>query len=290
MCDVADKEKVMVRRTLIVLASAIVIATLAHAQYSLYLVNNGEFETSIDHWYTGFENIDHPSTWGTAEWSPDYGGSAHMTVSGAPSFVELYQPIQTFLCPGDTITAHIYKDDMSNAGEVNLRIGSEWDLPFGQRAVSPTGAGEYDVSLVCDKFYAPGTILRIVLVVWPGSGEAWVHYVRLGRGGSLALADDGHRGSAHPRSAAGVRAVPTPARTSVLLSFDLTDPAPTQIKIFDATGSLVKQLSTQGSRGLNEVRWDGTDNSARRLAAGMYYYTVTSESGSTRTGKLVLTE
>jgi hypothetical protein len=204
--------------------------------------------------------------------------------------VGLTEYVGTFLCPGDTIMMHITQTDLGNFGQTHLRIGPDWYDPFGQHDTAPRSAGEHDVSVVCDKFYQPGTPLQIVLVVWPGSGEAWIHYVRLGRGGSLAI-----RGTDEPRPRAtgtlvGQRAYPNPTTKGVTFSVELPAQTGADLRIFDMTGALLRELHFAGRRGTNLIQWDGTDDSRRKVVAGIYCYQVKTETGHSEGGKVVVAE
>lgn len=285
----------MAKQKILLLVAATLCVGLLHAQYSLYFVQNGEFDTTIGPWYTCLQNsADVQIQPGTAEWSADHGGSAHLVVSGAPSFVSLAQCIGTFLCPGDTITAHITQTDLGNFGATHICLGGD-GAPFCQQADAPTPAGEYDLSLVSDRFYMPGTELMIMLVVWPGSGETWVHYVRLGRGGQFGPSGPSAFGDRPPTPgghAASVRpmAYPVPTRGGLAFSFDLLSAAPVKVRIYNAAGSLVRELVTAGGKGHNLVRWDGLDRTSKKVAAGAYYYKLSAADGYSGDGKIVVAE
>jgi flagellar hook assembly protein FlgD len=62
------------------------------------------------------------------------------------------------------------------------------------------------------------------------------------------------------------------------------------LKIYDTQGKLVRTL-INGNRipqGNFTVLWDGNDESGRRLAAGIYHYSIQNEQGIRRPGKIVL--
>lgn len=66
------------------------------------------------------------------------------------------------------------------------------------------------------------------------------------------------------------------------LSFHLDSPAGAEIKIYDATDTLVKTITLteeQTSGGTNTVAWDGLSDSGHKVSDGLYYYTVKSGSG-----------
>ncbi|MFN8548733.1 MAG: FG-GAP-like repeat-containing protein [Candidatus Eisenbacteria bacterium] len=85
-----------------------------------------------------------------------------------------------------------------------------------------------------------------------------------------------------------VHASPIPARTSVLLTYELPPAGTTDITIIDAAGRAVRSFHQPGNRGGRQVlAWDLRDDDGRRVRAGIYAYRV--QSGPTRlTGKLVI--
>jgi hypothetical protein len=72
------------------------------------------------------------------------------------------------------------------------------------------------------------------------------------------------------------RAFPNPARSTATLEYrvpEATGTSPVHIRIFDATGRLVRTLleTTRGA-GLHAERWDLTADDGRRVPTGMYFY------------------
>ncbi len=67
---------------------------------------------------------------------------------------------------------------------------------------------------------------------------------------------------------------PNPFNPRTTLAFELREPALVTLRIFDTSGRLVRTLVTGESvaAGHHESTWDGTDESGRKLAAGVYLY------------------
>jgi flagellar hook assembly protein FlgD len=70
--------------------------------------------------------------------------------------------------------------------------------------------------------------------------------------------------------------------------YTLAAPAPVTLRLYAVRGGLVRTLvdATQAS-GRHAIPWNGRDDRGREVAAGGYYYALTTPAGSAR-GKLVL--
>ncbi len=82
---------------------------------------------------------------------------------------------------------------------------------------------------------------------------------------------------------------PNPFRASTTISFTLPEDSEVSIGVYDLAGRKVKSLAS-GRRGAggHEVPWDGTNDSGRRAASGVYFVRLESGRGSvTRTLSLV---
>ncbi len=66
-------------------------------------------------------------------------------------------------------------------------------------------------------------------------------------------------------------AVPNPLVRSTVIAFDLPQARPTRVLLYDAAGRLVRTLA-EGSlpAGRHRRVWDATDDSGRRVGAGIY--------------------
>lgn len=81
---------------------------------------------------------------------------------------------------------------------------------------------------------------------------------------------------------------PNPFNPLTKIVFALPEPAFITVRIYDLTGRLVRTLlADRLDAAVHEVTWAGRDDSGRNVAAGIYFYDVTSESRQHR-GKMVL--
>ncbi|UCG42719.1 MAG: S8 family serine peptidase, partial [candidate division WOR-3 bacterium] len=75
-----------------------------------------------------------------------------------------------------------------------------------------------------------------------------------------------------------------PFRGSVGLRFNLPKASCVTLKVYDASGRVVRELVDSGSEqmraGLYTVRWDGRDHNGRAVAAGIYLYRLETSEGS----------
>jgi hypothetical protein len=271
-----------------VFAALNLIAGTALAQYDLYFLTNGEFQSSLNDWYTALPN-NGPAP-GVAEWSPSHGGSAHLETHGS-STVQLMDCVGTTIYPGDTVYMRVTQTAIESPGHVLLKLGSGYQAaPFSQGVAAPQQAGEHEVALVCNRFYSPGTALLATLSNWSGNSEAWVHYVRLARAGNagVGFADDTRNGAVPPGPARLVEAHPTISQARVSFNFDMASAVPVRVAVYDASGSLVRNLRHECVRGPNCLVWDGLNQENRPLPAGSYFYCISAPTGSIGTGKVVL--
>lgn len=87
---------------------------------------------------------------------------------------------------------------------------------------------------------------------------------------------------------------PNPVLASTKFSYQLSQAADIQIKIFSSRGTLVKILAASSATqqvGFNTVDWNGTDEAGSPLANGAYFYIITATSDSSRVtqkGKLAI--
>jgi hypothetical protein len=78
-------------------------------------------------------------------------------------------------------------------------------------------------------------------------------------------------GSVGVPSGVGIRAVPNPFMTRTAISYQLAACSRADVRIFDASGRLVRVLSANSSLlTANSVAWDGRDESGRMLGPGTY--------------------
>ncbi len=69
-------------------------------------------------------------------------------------------------------------------------------------------------------------------------------------------------------------AVPNPFNPMTVISYELPEPGTVSLRIFDASGKLVRVLVDGQWRtvGIQHVSWDGRDNEGRSLPSGVYFY------------------
>ena len=83
-------------------------------------------------------------------------------------------------------------------------------------------------------------------------------------------------------------ASPNPFRVSTAISLQLTAGSPSELRIYDAAGRLVRTLAKgRKPTAASVLVWDGRDSRGRRCGHGVYFYRFESGSGA-RSGKVVL--
>jgi len=82
----------------------------------------------------------------------------------------------------------------------------------------------------------------------------------------------------------GLQVYPNPFRNAVSIKFQIPEQgvassqkSVVSIKIYDANGRLVRQFNHLTNYLFNQIVWDGTDDSGRRLPAGIYFIRVESD-------------
>lgn len=83
---------------------------------------------------------------------------------------------------------------------------------------------------------------------------------------------------------------PNPFNGGTTISFDLPEPSPVALHVYDALGRRVRDLSPSGSlaAGRYAVVWDGRDDGGRDVASGVFFFSL--RSGALQaTGRAVLT-
>ncbi|MEW6685101.1 MAG: FlgD immunoglobulin-like domain containing protein [Candidatus Edwardsbacteria bacterium] len=69
---------------------------------------------------------------------------------------------------------------------------------------------------------------------------------------------------------------PTPSQEGIMRNAECGKQSSVSLKIYNITGQLVKTLVNKDRKmGRYEVRWDGTDESGKRVADGVYFYRLT---------------
>jgi cytochrome c peroxidase len=83
-------------------------------------------------------------------------------------------------------------------------------------------------------------------------------------------------------------AFPNPFTAGTTLRFDLSGATPVELAVYDVSGRLMKRLDSRAIAvpGSYSVAWDGTDDSGRRVPAGVYFYRLVTAQG-VQTGRVV---
>lgn len=136
---------------------------------------------------------------------------------------------------------------------------------------------------------AVNTVHGYKLIAWSGdlaatTGDEHEIFVQ-------AWSDDGITAVEGPPAAAFALhgASPNPFNPTTTIAFDLPATAPVSLRIFDASGRLVRALLTgsPGAAGRNEATWDGRDGSGRHAPSGVYLYRLQTP-GHAATGRMTL--
>lgn len=77
-----------------------------------------------------------------------------------------------------------------------------------------------------------------------------------------------------------IRVLPNPTAGSSQIHFNLSGPSPVGIKIFSASGRLVRDLlSSDLAAGVHDISWDGTDSAGHGLPDGVYFLRLATNAG-----------
>jgi hypothetical protein len=98
-----------------------------------------------------------------------------------------------------------------------------------------------------------------------------------------------HEGTDSTRILRAYQSCPNPLRSSTLLSFDIVKPARVTVRIYNASGRLVRTLVTEEmwGAGRHEESWDGRDSDGREVGAGVYLVRAEG-AGRAESGKLAV--
>jgi photosystem II stability/assembly factor-like uncharacterized protein len=81
---------------------------------------------------------------------------------------------------------------------------------------------------------------------------------------------------------AGLSNYPNPFKDATIITLSLAKPADVVLSIYDLAGRRVRSLEAgRLEEGMHDLRWDGRNDSGRRVAAGVYFVRLESEAGST---------
>ena len=95
-------------------------------------------------------------------------------------------------------------------------------------------------------------------------------------------------GESRARLKAAAGNFPNPFNPHTTITFELADPGPVQLQVFDVSGKLVTSLvDGELESGRHDIQWTGVDDADRPVSSGVYFYRVTAPGFSQR-GKMVL--
>jgi hypothetical protein len=81
---------------------------------------------------------------------------------------------------------------------------------------------------------------------------------------------------------------PNPFASTTLIEYDLRDPSPVTVTIYNVRGQrVVEVVMPMQSRGHHRLNWNGLDDLGRSLASGIYFYEVRA-SGAAQSKKMLL--
>jgi len=82
---------------------------------------------------------------------------------------------------------------------------------------------------------------------------------------------------------------PNPFNPNTTIRFTLPAPEHLEVTVYDLRGGQVKTLtSDRYTTGTHTVQWNGTGATGNRVASGVYFYRLRTESGNVKIGKMVL--
>jgi hypothetical protein len=82
---------------------------------------------------------------------------------------------------------------------------------------------------------------------------------------------------------------PNPFNPQTVIGYSVSQPGRVEIRVFSAGGALVRRfVEHPGAAGRYAVRWNGTDDSGRRLGSGVYFYEIETQGGYRAARKLLL--
>jgi hypothetical protein len=276
------------RRTAIVCVTfcmVLGVAASAPAQ-----IPNGEFDSNLLGWLTlgGFYDTGQEVPRGTTDWSSNHGGSAYLTVDGAPCLAALGNFIDEDIHAGDTIRAEVYHTDFGNFAGINLKIGGYHESnTCGQEsgAHQCPGPGPCYLEIVADRDYACGTLVWFWFCAWPGQAEAWINWVRVMKATGLQE----NEGPEKPRATGLLLHAPRPnpgGNGAVQVGFVIAHAGEASLTVYGTAGTAVRTLvSGVLEPGEHQAMWDGTDDSGIAVPNGVYI--VRLEAGNQGTSKKV---
>jgi hypothetical protein len=80
---------------------------------------------------------------------------------------------------------------------------------------------------------------------------------------------------------------PNPFNPNTTIQFQMEKAAPAKLTIFNQKGQIVKSYDVNATQGINNLHWNGLDNSGKAVSSGVYFFRLKSGSYSS-TKKMVL--
>ncbi len=141
-----------------------------------------------------------------------------------------------------------YPDDITPAGDLASMIGcpvaGDWTLTVSDNAGGDTG-----------------------------TLNEWCVRITHGTGGATAVADD-----AMPAAFHAYANYPNPFNPMTAIKFDLPHASHVRLHVYDLAGRLVKTLVNEDRAAASHtVVWNGTDDTGHRVASGIYYYRLSTD-------------
>jgi hypothetical protein len=82
---------------------------------------------------------------------------------------------------------------------------------------------------------------------------------------------------------------PNPFHASTRIHFSLDRPERATVRVYTLDGRLIRTLADRPlAAGAHEVSWDGTDVFGAQVGSGIYFYKITTASGKTASGRMLL--
>ena len=81
--------------------------------------------------------------------------------------------------------------------------------------------------------------------------------------------------------ALGLRVIPSPARGSATIQYELPGGGSVRIEVFDSSGRLIRRMCRGAlEAGLHSLMWDGRDGGGCRAVSGVYFVRLRTSNGS----------
>ena len=143
------------------------------------------------------------------------------------------------------------------------------------------GSGIYSQDAARAQFGVSGAVLMVdsVQVYWPSGLITDTTNVPINQIITMRETPD-QTGIGDGEMPVGVRllaATPNPFRAGTVIAYDLSQASPVELLVTDPSGRILRVLESSPSKepGSYSQRWDGRNDAGRRVAAGVYFYSLT---------------